>query len=84
MIINTQPTPDRNVTQLVIPSGDISLDTGMRLLIEMLNPNGIIVDKKVLEIPALPNLIVNGQEVNAIDFIKSQILEVSGLKEATS
>ena len=69
-----------NIATLRIPPSDFSLDSGLRLMMELLNPSGEIIDRQYLEMP-LPNFVVDGKTVNAVEYLKAKALEKSGLQQ---
>lgn len=81
MQINTIPTAENPIIILQIPSSEFSLNTGIKILIEKINKNGLIIDKQYLQIQDLPNLLVNGQEIEIREYLKQKILYEVNLQE---
>lgn len=84
MDIKTIPTADLKVVKLRIPTGTFDMQTGISLLVEMYNKQGLIVDKHYLEIPTLPKVVHEGQEIQVVDYIKNLALQSIKLEENTA
>jgi hypothetical protein len=86
MQIKVLPTENSNVSIVQIPTSDLSLDSGLRLQMELLNKRGQINDRQYLEIGIsdLPKFVVEGVEISAFEFLKQKALQQLGLEQDPS